>query len=165
MNKVTLELTDEQLAKIQKMLADEPMSTGVRWRAEKDKRYWLIDDYGDIFGTVDMRLSSDNYRYDIGNYYKTEDEALVAEKKQLAMQKIFDYIAKGDAEKGLVIGRNNKSQTRYRVFYDSTQNALLLSYNRFIVETDPRLYGHKDVIEQSIIDLESEYLIYFGVER
>ena len=161
MNKVTLQLTDEQLARIQKMLADEPVPTGVRWRAEEGGKNWFVAGCGVALTSVDTGHSVDNYRYDTGNYYKTKDEAVVAEKKQSAMQKIFDYIAKGNAKKGWVADWHDEMQSKYHATYDHQNKELWFSWNHFIQAVDPRLYGHVDVIEQSIIDLESEYLIYF----
>lgn len=46
-----------------------------RWRAEEGEAYFYIDVYNNIEESVDNRLTSDKLHYDIGNYFKTEEEA------------------------------------------------------------------------------------------
>lgn len=52
-----------------------------RWRAEKDEKYYYVSDTGSISATEDSRWGRDDKRYEIGNYFKTKEEAeLYAEK-------------------------------------------------------------------------------------
>lgn len=46
-----------------------------KWRAEYEKVYFYIDSYGKVDVTGDFRRCSDDKRYEIGNYFKTEGEA------------------------------------------------------------------------------------------
>lgn len=45
-----------------------------RWRADDGERYYYIDSQQRIFGNTDLRHSYDNMRYELGNYFKTEQE-------------------------------------------------------------------------------------------
>ena len=45
-----------------------------RWRAEEGEAYFYIDVYNNIEETVDNHLTSDKLHYDMGNYFKTEEE-------------------------------------------------------------------------------------------
>lgn len=45
------------------------------WRARCEKRYYYIDSFGDIDTAVDVYSTSDDARYNLGNYFETEIEA------------------------------------------------------------------------------------------
>ena len=46
-----------------------------RWRADDGERYYYIDSYQRILDNTDLRHSYDDMRYELGNYFKTEEEA------------------------------------------------------------------------------------------
>ena len=52
-----------------------------RWRAKYDEEYYFVSDRGDISGDSDIREALDNDRFDLGNYFKTPEEAGVVAKK------------------------------------------------------------------------------------
>lgn len=52
-----------------------------RWRAKYDEEYYFVSDRGDICGDSDKREALDNDRFDLGNYFKTLEEAAVVAKK------------------------------------------------------------------------------------
>ena len=45
------------------------------WRARCGKRYYYIDSFVDIDTSVDLYSTSDDTRYNLGNYFETEIEA------------------------------------------------------------------------------------------
>lgn len=46
-----------------------------RWRAEKYKEYCFLNSYGYIISCLDFYEESDNKNYELGNYFKTREEA------------------------------------------------------------------------------------------
>ena len=54
---------------------NEKYGVSKRWRAEEGEAYFYIDVYNNIEETVDNHLTSDKLHYDMGNYFKTEEEA------------------------------------------------------------------------------------------
>ncbi|WP_338953824.1 hypothetical protein [Fusobacterium nucleatum] len=46
-----------------------------RWRAEKYKEYCFLNSYGYIISCFDFYEESDNKNYELGNYFKTREEA------------------------------------------------------------------------------------------
>lgn len=46
-----------------------------RWRAEVGETYWFVNNNGVCFGVCDIREKYDNDRYDVGNYFRTREEA------------------------------------------------------------------------------------------
>ena len=66
-----------------------------RWRAEKGGTYWFID--SDFSGKVrdlwDQRSTDENVRYNLGNYFKTEEEA---EKVKAELDKFWAKVRAGE---------------------------------------------------------------------
>lgn len=52
-----------------------------RWRAEKDGIYYFVDNDGIVRFTSDKYSKIDNRKYNIGNYFKTKEEAQVIANK------------------------------------------------------------------------------------
>lgn len=46
-----------------------------RWRAEYKDKYFAILNSGKILEIIDYEDIDDNIRYNLGNYFKTEEEA------------------------------------------------------------------------------------------
>ena len=64
-----------------------------RGRAAKSERYWYISDAGMKRFTTDERCDSDDYRYECGNYYPTEEDAIRA-KKQIMLFRLLDRFSR-----------------------------------------------------------------------
>lgn len=89
---VELELTPEQEK------AMEVRKSTKRWRAKCNCMYWFIGRFGDMIDSSESDDRIDNYRYNIGNYYQTQEQAEFARDKQLAIVKINDRIAELNGE-------------------------------------------------------------------
>lgn len=87
-----VEITEEQVKEIEKPKYK-------RWRAEKGEEYYFLSDLGEILSAIDCRDKSDNFLYDIGNYFKTEEEAEEYKKKLLYQQQYKDFIGEDLATK------------------------------------------------------------------
>lgn len=64
-----------------------PKSAYIRpkWRAEKDREhYYYVSSYGSVGKDTDYRRNADNKRFEVGNYFKTEEEA-----KESKFYKVF----------------------------------------------------------------------------
>lgn len=83
---VELVLTDEQEKAI------EQKKYG-RQRAMIDGNYYYIDDSdGEVMKDIDCGYEVDNYRFSVGNYYLTKEEAEKALRMQINIVKINDRI-------------------------------------------------------------------------
>lgn len=60
-----------------------------RWRAERGRDYYYIDDECKAFGTYDYRCNEDDIRYELGNYFRTEEDA---EKALEKIKQIFNEL-------------------------------------------------------------------------
>ncbi len=51
---------------------------GKRWRADYKERYYYLDNSWQVNSSYDLFVNIDKYRYEMGNYFKTETEAEIA---------------------------------------------------------------------------------------
>ena len=70
-------INDSEKEKLEKSIKaiNEKYGVKKRWRADKDRRYYFIDDEFSIRCSIEENLDLDSIRYRIGNYFKTEEEA------------------------------------------------------------------------------------------
>lgn len=66
-----------------------------RWRGKLGETYWFLSDNGSLYFKTEDGSKIDNYRYRVGNYFKTIEEARTYKKYLLARQVLL-----GDAEGG-----------------------------------------------------------------
>ena len=68
-----------------------------RWRAEEGEIYWFIDtDFsGKVRDLWDQRSTDENVRYNLGNYFKTKEEA---EKVKEELDKFWEKVRNGEIE-------------------------------------------------------------------
>lgn len=83
-----------------------------RWRAECSETYWYLDDHGATLSNTDWDEYTDSFRYSVGNYFKTEEEAKTHKEYLLAKQVLLDDT------KGFVPDWKNFTQAKFEVFYD-----------------------------------------------
>ena len=76
------ELTKEQLEEA-KRLIDKALED-----YEKPKKYWFVSDTGEIRYEPDVCDNADEFSKEIGNYFRTEEEAEKAVKKLKALKRL-----------------------------------------------------------------------------
>lgn len=64
------ELIEDKIKKI-----NEKYGIVKRWRADRDRRYYFIDDEFTVRCSIEENLSLDSNRYEIGNYFRTLEQA------------------------------------------------------------------------------------------
>lgn len=81
-----------------------------RWRGKLGETYWFLSDNGSLYFKTEDNNKIDNYRYRVGNYFKTIEEARTYKKYLIARQVLLD-----DAEGGKFI----KGGKNWHDFYDT----------------------------------------------
>ena len=93
-NRLMSEEEKEKLIEIVNKI-NEKYGIPKRWRAEKGGIYWFID--SDFTGKVrdlwDQRSTDENVRYNLGNYFKTKEEA---EKVKEELDKFWAKVRAGE---------------------------------------------------------------------
>lgn len=134
--------TDSTLEKFPNILTDwfEEIEEykNKRWRAKENRRHYFVDDWGDVDYDYDVGFPPSTFRYNIGNYFKTEEEAETYKEYLLAKQVLLDD-AKGG---GFIRGNEN-----WYVSYDFIGWGLYWSYSY----SPSRIYfKDKESLEKSL---------------
>ena len=94
-----------------------------RWRAGNNGKYWYLDGYGSVdYCYEDIGDEEDN-SYDIGNYFRTEEEAEVYKEYLLARQVLLD-----DAEGGKWIEDSKNWHASYDTITETYARVSGMSY-------------------------------------
>ena len=99
----------------------------VRWRAEKDERYYLLSNEGFIGHNFEDSRPYNNYQYNAGNYFKTKEEAEQHKNYLIITQKLKDIALR--LNNGVEIDWN-KSTPKYTIFYRHLEN----TYRELLVQ-------------------------------
>ena len=129
-----------------------------RWRAEKHGSYYFISDNGVVYDSLELYFSTDDYRYSIGNYFKTEAEA----GKAVNWLKAFTTLR--DDTKGFKPNWNDPEQEKWFVFYDHVSKHLWSWLD--LTYQDKNLYfASEDEANDSIKKHERQWLTLLNVEE
>ena len=64
-----------------------------RWRAEEGEEYYFLDGKCEIWNTYEEKKKIDNTFFEIGNYFKTKEEA---EKVKIELDKFWERVRAGE---------------------------------------------------------------------
>jgi hypothetical protein len=106
-------------------IIDENLTSVVERRVEAGEKYYFIYNDGSTDCDWEELKEVDTCRYEIGNYFKTEEEA------EKAVEKIKTYTQLKDLalrlNKGREIDWGNNDQAKYYIYYD--YGMMKLDYN------------------------------------
>lgn len=151
----------DQLEKNPNILTDwfEEIEEQTRWKPKNGETYYRVGSDGRIYDdTWDDSLSiTDSERLEIGNCFKTEEEA----------EQVAEYLkalatVRGDATSKFTKGRNN-----FYVVYDAAYNYLVVKDKSYYIENGIfglPYFATKEDAEGSIEQHRHEWLTIFGIE-
>lgn len=129
-----------------------------RWRAKKGKRYWWVQNDGWVADDCEIRADVDDGRYELGNYFKTEEEA----EKATNWLKTFAILR--DDTKGFKPDWEDSNQNKWYVLYDHAGKELDYNYAR-VFQTEFLYFATREDAEASIKNHKQEWLAFIGVEE
>lgn len=88
-----------------------------KWKPKINKRYYFINDLGTVDWTNWCDDQIDNFRYLIGNIFRTQEEAEFCLEKIKIRSKFKDFIK--ERSKDLDWGNSNSRQMKYYLYYDN----------------------------------------------
>lgn len=138
-----------------------------RFRAEKGGYYWYITPESNIRQSEELFFDLDNYRYSIGNYFETEEQAKLAQKKAILLQKYKDIIK--EKNKGVEFDWKETTQSKYRIYWNNNRDKCEVTDNCTNYITDKELYflnkSTFDSIRSQMTDEEIRLALGFGGEE
>lgn len=76
-------IENKYIEHINKIVTEVNKKYGIRWRGERNDYYYAVAARGDVIKVLEERAYSDDKNYKIGNYFETEEEAIIARNKIL----------------------------------------------------------------------------------
>ena len=122
-----LNLSEEERERLIGLINKANQTTQKRWRGERNNHYYFISDAGEIKKGREDKVAYDSSRYQLGNYFKTKEEAEFELNKRLVYQELKDYALehnemgidwkKSEQEKWVISYDNQFKCLRYRIRY------------------------------------------------
>lgn len=119
-------LSNEEREQLLKLVKKSNETTKKRWRAEDEEDYYFIDYCNRIDFWKESNYKTDKGLYEIGNYFKTEEEAEFELQKRLAYQELKDYALEHNE---MDIDWENDEQFKWRICYDTEEKYFPITYS------------------------------------
>jgi hypothetical protein len=159
----------EQTIKELKKYIGQEESKNVRWRAEKGGIYyyfsWIWCDFNerkDAIDDFDDRDDFDDNLYNLGNYFKTKQEALDYGKRIKLEQQLKDIALRLNG--GIEIDWKSRYEKKWYIFYDYSCKCFGQDYNS--IEKQCKVYCfNRDFIKVALEEIgEKDLKFLFGVK-
>lgn len=157
---IELEALKQKVADLEAVI-NEPESYGRNRVARWDVYYYYITGNGKIEHITDDRHSTDNYKFNTGNYYYTEAEAIKARDRQLAYMRIVDKLA--ELNKGWVPDWSNVKYDKFSINYSHCDTAFNIGVVGSVQLNPNELYGTKEACQWVIDNMQDDLEIWFEV--
>ncbi len=116
-------------------------------RVAKSERYWYINDVGMIRFTTDERCDSDVYRYECGNYYPTEEDAIRA-KKQIMLFRLLDRFSRQNGWTDELWQDGEKC--KYCIYFDHVYKRIKICDKFYNADVSEVYFASESVAKQAI---------------
>ena len=125
-----------------------------RWRDEVNDRYYFLDDGGDVYSNYESIEEIDCFRYNIGNYFKTREEAESYKARLIELQAKKDKIR--ELNEGWVPDWSMGNE-KYRVYINHTPPISFdWTSNNYIQEIENDFYVKSQEAADQYIDWLNE---------
>ena len=151
----------DQLEKNPNILTDwfEEINESTRWKPEMGQTYYHVGGDGFIYDDTWVNDSAvDNGRFEIGNCFKTKEEA----------EQVVEYFKALATVRGDATTRFVKSRDNWYVYYDTDSNSLESSISHTMLDNGifglPYFATREDA-KRSIKLYKNEWLTIFGIKE
>jgi len=133
-----------------------------RWRAEIGETYWHAADNNTIYASTEEVHLADDYRYSIGNYSITQEEAELKRDRDLATQRVLDALR--EAEGDWVADWDDKDQGKCIPYIDHDKSIQIWwGYLDLVAPTE--WHSSRAAWQQVIESHKSDIWLIFMSER
>ena len=120
---------EKQLEELKEQLTEEN-NKYKRKRLDYGDYYWFLNNLGEaVMAFDDYNEYEDNFKYLIGNYFKTEEQAENYKQKLLIEQELKDIAM--ELNKGEEIDWDNTNQDKYYIEYSFYGDGILYSFHSY----------------------------------
>ena len=163
----TIEVTDNEFDAITLFRATKQADgnaktvSNKRWKAEKGHRYYTVNVKGRVVSNYEYDNTSDQWRYLLGSYFKTQAEAELYRDRTLATQSVLDALR--EAEGDWVADWDNKEQRKYRTYI--SEGDLYFDWNTVGMYTPKEWHSSKEAWKQVIKSHADDVWLMVAGER
>lgn len=117
-----LEQIDELKQKIEELEKEvnssdfERIKNNVRFRADYGKPYFFINNEGAVSRGIEQYRPLDDFRYNSGNYFETEEQTKDFRENVLTKQALKDLAL--ELNNGVKIDWDNDNQNKFQIYFD-----------------------------------------------
>ena len=130
---------------------------------EYRKTYFYITAQGNIGNSVCYNDSIDKHTFEMGNMFKTQEEAEKALKKQQAKIRVIKRIS--ELNQGWLPNWNDIRESKYLVLYDGMSKRLANEHYCYCKKIDNNLYlKSEELAKQLIKEMKTDLLLMLEVE-
>ena len=144
-------------------VVEEPKSKD--WKPKKGDTYYYIGSVGSIFNYDYREDISDEAHLNIGNYFKTKEDAKHMVEKFKVIRELQKFANENNEKE---IDWKNKTQCKYKIFYDAEDEELYVDYAVYCKREPLNIYFTSSKIAKRAIEAVGEDRIkkyYFNVEE
>lgn len=150
----------DQLEKNPNILTDwfEEVKESTRWKPEIDEEYYCLGKDGSVAPDEWTGISIDDDRFDIGNCFKTEEEA----------ERVVEYLKALAVVRGDATSKFTRDRDNFYVYYDVISNHLAVGVSFYDLENGIfglPYFATTDDAKRSIERHRNEWLTIFGVKE
>lgn len=142
---------------------EEPKSKD--WKPKKGDKYYYINDAGSIFNYDCREDISDEAHLNIGNCFKTEEEAKHMVEKLKVIHELQKFAYENNEKE---IDWNNKTQYKYCLVYDIDHKKVCIDYGTYVKSEPFNIYFTSlDIAKKAIKTIGEDRIkkYYFDIEE
>lgn len=103
-------LTEQEQKQLIALINKDNRHPKRRWKAETDEMYFLVSGDGGIVFCTEKGIAFNKKTYELGNYFKTKEEAEFELNRRLVLQQLKDYAL---SHNRVELDWNNLQQPKY----------------------------------------------------
>lgn len=161
--KVNLDnLTNEERETLLKLVEKGNRQVKRRWRGGENDTYYSVSNCGDITSDYEYGCAYDKQSYRLGNYFKTEEEAVFARERQLVYQQLSDYALEHNTE---LIDWNNYNQLKWCINYAYAHEELKYCWSGFTRDINQIYFTSEEIAKAAVKEIGEDNIkkYLFGV--
>lgn len=155
-------LSEEEREQLMKIIKKSNGSKRNIWKPEYDEGYFYVSGYGIVGSNVWINAYIDNGYYEIGNCFKTEEEADFALEKLKVEAELRRFTEENNEYE---IDWKDDDQEKWFMYYNCDMKKIDIIYNT-VLKTHCIYFSSKKIAKQAIDYIGEERLkkYYLGIE-
>ena len=134
-----------------------------RCRSKNEDEYYYIASDGEILLEHETGCKFDELNFQLGNYFKTENEAIFEKNKRQVYQQLFDYALEHNEEK---IKWDNRGQQKICIIFDTHKWKVDVTFTYESKSVGQIYFTSREIAKNAIKEIGEDKIKYylFGID-